>query len=249
MMSRFYLGLSGWSYKAVEGSFFPKSLRRDQHLHYLAQHFNSVEINASFYREQTPATYEKWKDTTPEGFVFAVKVSRAITHLKRMRSVQEDWSRFLKTTEPLAIKRGPFLLQFPPSFSGDDEDRTHMEKFLEFSRSERLRFAVEFRHRRCFETKMLDLLRRHQVALVAAHSSKYPAAPIFDVTPFLYFRFHGPRELFASNYSREDLKPWASLIVKCLREEKDVYVYFNNAVPVLAPANALVLRELVDARL
>lgn len=245
-MARVYIGTSGWVYKEWGKKFFPKDLSLTKHLSFLAEHFNSVEINASFYRLQPPHCYEKWRRSTPRDFRFAVKVSRFITHIKLMKAVRAPWKRFLKTTLSLKNKRGPYLCQFPWSFTGKEEEILRIERFLQaVKKNGRLRLAFEFRHEGCFSKKMLETLERHRAALVFANPSKYPTAPLITPADFVYFRLHGPRRMFASGYSDEELRPWAKLIKKYLKQGKDAYVYFNNDMH--APANAKVLQRMVGA--
>jgi len=245
-MAKIFIGTSGWVYKEWGKLFFPEDLPASKHLSYLASRFNSVEINGTFYSLQPLSAFEKWRRSTPKDFRFSVKVSRFITHIKRMKRVRIPWKRFLRTTVGLKAKRGPFLLQFPSSFTGKEEEVSRLEKFFsEAKRDGRLKFAVEFRHQNCFGEGMLKVVKKFKVALVFANSSKYPAAPWIAPASFVYFRLHGPARMFASSYSGEDLKLWALRVRKYLRQGKDAYVYFNNDMHANAANNALLLQSLL----
>jgi uncharacterized protein YecE (DUF72 family) len=247
--AKVYIGTSGWVYKDWGKKFFPKGLPASEHLPYLATQFNTVEVNASFYRLQPKANYERWRRLTPQPFRFAVKVSRYITHIKRMKAVGAAWNKFRRAAVPLKAKQGPFLFQFPSSFTGKEEEVRRIDGFLIRLRKKepRLRVAIEFRHARCFETPMLDVLKRHRVALVFPNSSKYPPAPWIAPADFVYFRLHGPKKLFSSSYDDTELKAQAKMMKKFRREGKDVYVYFNNDQNANAPENARTLQKLMGS--
>src|SRR5437762_8506627 len=163
-----------------------------------------------------------------------------------MKQVRLPWKRFLRTTVGLKAKRGPFLLQFPSSFTGKPEEMRRMEKFFsETKRDGRLKFAVEFRHANCFGEEMLKILKKFKVALVFANSSKYPAAPWVAPASFVYFRLHGPKRMFASSYSEDELKKWAARVREYARQGKDAYVHFNNDMHANAAKNAELLQFLL----
>lgn len=248
-MSRLFIGTSGWVYKEWGEKFFPKKLPASKHLSYLATQFNSVEVNGSFYHLLPPTGYERWRKTTPKDFRFAVKVSRFITHIKRMKNVRAPWRRFLRTTIPLKTKQGPYLFQFPGSFTGKPEEVDRIDRFLSALRKDGggLKLAFEFRHTGCFSPAMLDVLKKYKAALVFANSSQYPAAPFITPAPFVYFRLHGPKKMFGSSYSDRELKEWARRMRGFLKEGKDVYVYFNNDQHADAPANARTLQRFLKA--
>jgi len=246
MKGRIYVGTSGWAYKEWGKKFFPKDLPPARHLTYLAHHFPSVEINASFYRLQSKKAYASWHRATPASFRFAVKVSRFITHIKRIKAVRLAWKRFYRPTLELKSKRGPYLLQFPATFTGKPEEIERIDRFLLDSKKDgRFRFALEFRHENCFAEPMLEVIRKRRVALVFANSSKYPRAPWLAPAAFVYFRLHGPAKLFASGYSEEQLREWAKLAKSYQRQGKDVYIYFNNDMHTNAAKNAIALMKLL----
>lgn len=236
------IGTSGWNYGDWSGVFYREPLKSKEYLSYYARHFGTVEVNYSFYHLPRPETYLNWSGQTPEGFVFAVKASRAITHINRLKNVEDAWRKFLGNAEVLGRKLGPALLQFPPSFRGD---RALLAHFLDLTGQHKVRLAFEFRHASWFTGAVAGLLREKGAAMVTAQSSRYPQAPLEATAPFIYLRFHGPEQLFASSYSDEQLRAWAARIRDWLAAPLDVYVYFNNDFHGYALSNARTLAGLV----
>jgi uncharacterized protein YecE (DUF72 family) len=247
-MPKAFIGTSGWAYKEWGEKFFPKEVPRRDHLRYLASRFNTVEINSTFYRLQPEHNYLKWDDETPPGFQFAIKVSRFITHRKEPIDITEPWRRLAEPTDLLGPKCGPFLFQFPPSFRLNAVWLDWLDSVLPQIKKERpgLRIAMEFRHKEAFRDEALARLADHKVALVVANSSRFPTGPHAGWADFAYFRFHGPRDLFASDYSADELKPWAGRVQNELAAGKDIYAYFNNDFHAYAPGNAELLVDLLN---
>ncbi len=247
-----YVGTSGWSYN-WEG-FYPAGLRSRDYLPYYSGQFRTVEVNYSFYHLPRPSTYEKWRDETSDDFVFALKLSRFITHIKKLSGVKQALKKFLANAITLRTKLGPFLVQLPPGFRVDVE---RLARFLEQSERVRselsveapLRLAFEFRHRTWFDRPeaeaVLDTVKRYGAAVVFAHSGRYPYPDDEPVTAdFVYLRFHGPREMFASRYGTVGLERWRPRIKEWLGRGLDVYAYFNNDVEGYAVGDARALLEL-----
>lgn len=242
-MGELRVGTSGWVYADWRGRFYPETLKQKDYLYYYSRHFNSAEINASFYHLPERDTFAQWAESVPDDFVFAVKASRFITHVRRLKDVEEPWKRFLEHASALGHKLGPILIQLPPNYRCD---RPALEAFLQMAQeSGSHRLAFEFRHASWFDPPILDLLRRCRAAAVIADSSRYPQAPAVPTTHFVYLRFHGPAELFASRYTDQQLESWASKIRSWLEGGKTVYAYFNNDFHAYAVANAKRLVELV----
>ena len=241
-MSRAYIGTSGWNYREWRGSFFPDDLPTKQWLSFYASRFNSVEVNYSFYRLPSKEICESWYEQTPARFRFAIKASRYVTHIKRLRDSRESWDTFLKRVLILKQKLGPILLQFPENFRASEANLQTLDDFLRYAARSR-RLALEFRDSSCFGQEMLALLHKHRVALVISHSSRYPVPEITATTNFVYFRFHGPKAMFASSYSDAELRDWARIMKSFMRTRHDVYAYFNNDSGGHAPRNAQVLLQ------
>ena len=239
------IGTSGWTYADWRGRFYPEGLKQKDFLRHYSRHFSTTEINYSFYHLPKTTTYQNWVANVPEDFVFAVKASRFITHIKRLRGVAEEWRTFLERAAALDERLGPILLQFPPSL------KFRMDLLADFLRLSGemtdVRLAFEFRHASWFDPDVLEALRQFGAALVIAQSERYPQAPGVPTAPFVYLRFHGPGQLFASSYSKAELEPWAERIRRWLGEGRAVYTYFNNDFEGHAIANAKTLEKLVLA--
>jgi len=147
-IGKIFIGTSGWVYSHWEGIFYPENLPSRDKLKYFSQHFKTAEINYSFYHLPQPSTYQNWYKQTPKDFLFAVKTSRFITHIKRLKGVKKAWKHFLENALSLKEKLGPILFQFPPSFKATEESIKRLKNFLKLIRTNsRLRFALEFRHK------------------------------------------------------------------------------------------------------
>ncbi len=246
------IGTSGWHYAHWRDTFYPKEVVGYKELGFFSQHYNSVENNASFYRISKESTYQTWACMVPEGFAFSLKLNRFITHTHRLKVTDDTMERtryILATTQVLREKLGAFVIQLPASFKPDHE---RLDAFLGFMRAEieLLEFppdlAIEFRADPWFSKETYELLMRHNVALVTAQSSWYPEDR-HVTSSIAYFRFHGPKELFASGYSDEELVAWAKVIRSAAKKTERVYVYFNNDINGHALRNANTLKELLGA--
>jgi len=230
------IGISGWVYAPWRGVFYPSGLPQREEVSYAARRFRSIEINGTFYRLQRPEHFARWRDQTPDDFVFAVKGPRYITHTLRLRDVEAPLANFFASgVLRLGPKLGPMLWQFPPSMQFD---AARFESFLaSLPRDARraralacrhdahmdgddaagvdirepLRHAVEIRHESFRTPAFVELLRRHAVALVCADSVRWPQ--LMDLTAdFVYCRLHGSRQLYASGYGDEALDRWAKRV-------------------------------------
>jgi len=224
------IGCSGWNYASWKDAFYEGRPARLWLDHY-ARRFDTVEINNTFYRLPSRSAVEGWERTAPEGFCFAVKVSRYITHVKRLRDLGPGLARFRERIEPLR-KQGPFLWQLPPNFPRDDERLAAALGALPAGE----KHAFEFRHATWFADEVYALLRAHGVALVLTGDREVFTAP------WTYVRFHGGRRGRRGNYSESELREWAARIRAW---DADVYAYFNNDWEAFAVRNARRLKELL----
>lgn len=245
-MARLLVGTSGWTYPSWKGPFYPEDLPSQRYLAFYSGEFPTTEINYSFYHLPKPETYAKWASQVPNNFVFALKASRFITHVKRLVDVEKAWSTFVQNALALGSHLGPILLQFPPSFRCN---RSTLTDFLKSAQraapaSHPLRLAFEFRHGSWFGEEVYELLQQHDAALCIADSPRYPRHDRVT-TEFVYIRFHGRTELFASEYSERELTEEATRIRRYLRDGLDVYAYFNNDALGHAVQNAKTLTCLV----
>jgi len=248
-MKKLFIGTSGWVYGHWQGIFYPEDLPSKDKLKYFSQHFKTAEINYSFYHLPRPGTYQNWYLQTPEDFLFAVKASRFITHIKRLQGVKEAWDQFLENALNLKEKLGPILFQFPPFFKATSENIKRLKDFLKFIRENSCsnsykfaRYTIEFRHKSWCNEKIYNLLKKYNVAWVIADSPRYPKAEVVTAD-FVYIRLHGSKILFASKYTNEELRDLAKKIKGWLKTF-DVYCYFNNDAYGYAIENAKELLKL-----
>jgi uncharacterized protein YecE (DUF72 family) len=250
--AEFYIGTSGWHYTHWLGIFYPPEVKGYNELRFFSEHFTTVENNSSFYRISKESTYKTWDRMTPQAFKFSLKLNKLITHTHRLELTDEvmDKVRFiLMTTQTLEEKLGAIVIQLPPSFKLDVE---RLETFLTFFTSEMRALtyapdvAIEFRSAQWFTKEVYTLLKKYNVALVAAQSSRYPGAR--QVTADIgYVRLHGPEKLFASKYSTEQLEEWAAYLRTVAKKTKRIYIYFNNDFHGYALENAKELALLLES--
>jgi len=236
------IGCSGWSYDDWrDGAFYPPRLPPRDFLRHYAGRFDTVELNASFYRLPVRTTVERWARVVPDDFRFAVKVSRYLTHVVRLADTAEHLALLLERIEPLiaADKLGPLLWQLPPTFRRDD---ARLAAALDAMPTE-LRHAIEFRDASWFADPVLSLLEQHHVALVIGDRPEVHAFQRDELTTdFTYLRFHYGSRGRRGNYSPGELEEWAERIER-MRERAEVWAYFNNDWEAFAPANARVLSD------
>ena len=235
-MGQILVGCSGWQYADWREAFYPKGCPQRRWLEVYAQRFRTVEVNSTFYRLPKRDPVAHWVEQVPEGFVFTVKVSRYLTHVKRLTTVREGWPRLAERIEPLidAGRLGPLLWQLPPNFKRDDGRLTRALRELPREH----RHAFEFREASWFTDEVYDLLREHGVACVWPHDPRrrLPAPPLTG--DFGFVRFHWGERGWRGNYSDAEIREWASR-VRDHAAGKDAFVYFNNDWEAFAPRNAL----------
>ena len=238
-MSRFFCGTSGWNYNDWRSRFYPRDLPQSKWLSYYSQKFDTVEINNSFYRLPSEDTFKAWHDESSDGFTFAVKASRYLTHMKKLKDPQQPMDNVLSHSAGLGIKRGPILYQLPPYWHINLE---RLESFLRLLPSE-LRHVFEFRDDTWQCEEVWSLLSKYRIGYCIMDS---PGLPLHLKTTadFSYIRMHSGGEETSGNYRDEHLNIWAER-VNDLLERGDVYIYFNNDYRAFAVNNALTLKQLV----
>ena len=269
---RAWIGISGYNYRNWRGNFYPRDLAVREWLGFASRQFNSIELNGTFYSLKTPAVYRRWVEATPEGFIFAIKGSRFITHnLKLARAETALANFFASGILALGERTGPFLWQLPATY-GFNYQRT--EEFLRLlpqssvaaealalehnpgqvpqaevtaAASVPYRHALEPRHPSWFTPACYDLLARHGVALVSADTAgKFPQGDV-ATADFVYLRLHGSRQLYASRYEDHELAFWSERMAQWVpidqSRQRDAYVYFDNDAHGHAPHDALRLAE------
>ncbi len=271
-MGEIRIGISGWTYAGWRGDFYPKGLVHRRELEYAAGRLTSIEINGSFYSLQRPTSYARWRDVTPDDFVFAVKGGRFITHLKKLAGVETALANFFASgVLALGPKLGPFLWQLPEVLTYDadrlasffdllprtttraaelakgHDDKVGEDRALTMTEAEwPLRHALEFRSQTFVTPEAIALLREHDIGCVLADTAgRWPKVEE-STSDFRYVRLHGDKELYASGYSSDALDGWAA---RCLSwaGDQDVFVYFDNDAKGFAPHDAEALIRRISA--
>lgn len=233
------IGCSGWNYEDWRGGFYPQREPKRRWLELYARRFDTVEVNATFYRLPTRKATTAWAAQAPDGFTFAVKASRYLTHIRRLADAREGIALFYERLEPLidAGRLGPVLWQLPEQFHRDDK---RLGEWLEALPAGQ--HAIEFRHRSWFAKPVMDALRSRQVALTIGDHPRRPFQTTDATAPWRYVRFHYGARGRSGNYSRTELERWARRIA-AWRRSQQVWAYFNNDWRGYAPANARFLRS------
>jgi len=238
-MSQLRIGCSGWTYKDWKGPFYPPATRDAGRLAYYATRFDTAEINASFYRLPSESMVEGWARRAPAGFTFAWKVSRFITHNKKLNDCADSVSLVYGRMAPLAEKLGPALVQLPPMLRRNDD---RLARFLDLLPPGR--HTVEFRHPSWYAPEVFAILGRHDAALCISDHHSAPSP--WEVTAsWVYVRGHGPGGRYHGRYPGDALAAWAASIADWRARGLDVYAYFDNDIKSAAPFDAEALQRLV----
>jgi uncharacterized protein YecE (DUF72 family) len=238
-----FIGTSGWQYESWRGVLYPPDLPQRLWLEHYAKCFQVVEVNNTFYRLPEARTFEGWRRRTPEDFVFALKLSRYLTHIKRLNEPAEAIARFFERAAPLGSKTGPLLLQLPPNM---ERDLPRLVVALDcFPRN--VRIAVEFRHTSWFTDEVRELLEERNVALCLADRRSRLLAPPWRTADWGYVRMHEGRAAPRPSYGDAALAGWAKRIARLWDDEADVYVFFNNDPHGCAVRNAVSFTKAVAA--
>jgi uncharacterized protein YecE (DUF72 family) len=244
-----HIGCSGWHYKNWKGLIYPEELPTTAWLRAYTQRFSTVELNNSFYRLPSEATFAAWRRQVPRGFLFAVKASRFLTHIKRLREPDEPLTRLFTHARPLGPTLGPVLYQIPPRWIPDPD---RLEAFLGAlpecltPRSrQRVQHVLEMRDPRGYEPWVIELLKTYNVTL-CEHDMPGSESPLVAVGPIIYVRFHGFGVKYGGSYPDEVLEEWAAWLRRGLASGRDAYVYFNNDINGYAVHDAERLRLLLD---
>jgi uncharacterized protein YecE (DUF72 family) len=235
------VGCSGWQYKHWRGGFYPASLPQSQWFEHYAAVFDTVEINNSFYRLPERATFASWAHRAPAGFEFAVKASRFLTHMKKLKDPEEPIARLFSRLRGLGSRLGPVLYQLPPGWKVDRERFRHFVEALPRG----ARHVVEFRDPTWYDEGIREVLARRRVAM-CLHDMPGSATGRDAGGPFVYVRFHGATSKYGGAYSLPRLRSWAEWLNTRRDEGCDVYAYFNNDVGGHAPRDAVALRRLME---
>ena len=239
-----HIGTSGWSYKHWAEIFYPADIKPAGYLEYYASKFSCVELNSSFYHLPQISTVSGWTERTPPDFRFCAKLSRYITHQLRLIHCEEALLKYFSVMEGMRSKLGPVLVQLHP---GLKFNRSLADDFMTLltKHYHHYRFALEVRNRSWITDDAFELLSRHRIAFVIADSGKrYPYHEAVT-TDFVYLRFHGHEQLYASDYADEELTQYTDKIASWLDNEKEVWVFFNNDYHGFAVKNAAKLQQII----
>jgi uncharacterized protein YecE (DUF72 family) len=239
-VSRIHVGCSGWVYKHWRGIFYPEGLPQKRWFERYTEDFDTVEINASFYRLPLASTFEGWREKAPPGFHYAVKVNRFITHMKKLFDCRGEVDRFIELARPLGDKLGPLLYQLPPSLHKKLE---RLDTFLGWLPKD-LEQVVEFRHKSWYDEDVLALLDSHGVGFVS-HDLKGLQSPRWASGRTAYVRFHGSGGKYWGRYSDEALTEWTDWCVEQASLGRSVWCYFNNDIHGHAIEDARTLKSMV----
>ena len=221
MAQKIHVGTSGWAYDHWSEVFYPKDCPKSKWLDFYTKHFSTVELNASFYRLPKPQTFEGWSKKTPDNFLWAVKASRYITHIRRIRDVQEPLERFFSSADCLREKLGPILFQLPPNLVFDEAVLSNFCKSLPGDHL----YTLEVRHPSWAQPRVFEILGQYNISLcISDTAGRYPLIEQLTAS-FIYIRLHGSRSLYASEYTEEELRAYAA---KIKGWSKDTYLYFDN---------------------
>jgi uncharacterized protein YecE (DUF72 family) len=237
------VGCSGWNYQHWRERVYPRGVRPSRWLAHYAQMFDTVEVNSTFYRLASPTAVAAWVEQTPEDFVFALKASRFLTHMKRLTDMDRGVKRFYARIEALTAspKLGPIVWQLPENFHRDDDRLAGA-----LIRLPPGRHCFEFRHRSWFVPEVYELLRKHQVALVIGDHPSRPFQTYEMTTDWTFVRLHHGARGRRGNYSDSELDTWARRFSQW-RRRLEVFTYFNNDWEGFAVQNAKRMKRLLGA--
>jgi uncharacterized protein YecE (DUF72 family) len=233
-----FVGTSGWHYAHWKGPFYPERLPSTHFLSFYAQHFDTVELNSTFYRLPPPAAPAQWKKEAPAGFCFAAKGSRYLTHMKKLRDAEPGVEKFFERIRGLGNKLGPIVFQLPPQWPVNQE---RLDSFLRIL-PRRRKYAFEFRNASWNTAAIYRLLEKRNAALCIFHLDGVQS-PIEATADFTYVRLHGPGGKYQGSYDDRTLRLWAKRIEKWQLAAS--YIYFDNDQAGYAPQNAQRLRQIL----
>lgn len=248
-MKKYFIGTSGWNYEHWIRRFYPKKLQQKKWLEFYSQHFNTVEINMTFYRWPKESFFKSWYKRTPKDFKFTLKATRLITHIKKLKNVKKLVKDFYKLTSLLKEKLACILWQLPPSFKPNEKNIKKLENFLKLL-NKKYKNVIEFRNERWWQPEIYKLLKKYKVCFCIVSGIEMPK-DIIVTANFAYFRFHGDN--YSSCYTEKQMQDYAKKMKKLAnRKSKDkikkIYAYFNNDSNAYAIKNAKQLKEFLKVK-
>ena len=227
MKSHIHIGTSGWSYKHWKGIFYPPKLKATEWIRFYSDHFQCTEINGSFYKLPTEETVIEWTRKVSNNFLFCPKMSRFLTHMKKLNEPEEPLQRFFGIFEPMKRMMGPVLLQLPEILKFNYDKAEHLYHFMK-SKYKEYDFVMEVRHPSWLQEESLTLMTKYEIGLVISQSGeRFPYSEMITAKN-IYIRFHGPHALYASSYSDEMLKEFAKKFKRWEKEGHVMWAFFNN---------------------
>ncbi|MFZ7127598.1 MAG: DUF72 domain-containing protein [Desulfobacterales bacterium] len=240
-MARLNIGTSGWHYDHWRGVFYPDRLDPSELLSHYCRYFKTVEVNNTFYRLPSESALSDWREAVPRDFLFSIKASRFMTHLKKLKDFQKPLETFLERIDILEGCLGPVLFQLPPRWKFNSE---RLRSFAE-GLPDGYRFAFEFRDATWYDSGAFDILRERGLAL-CLHDMAGSVSPHEATADFIYVRLHGPQR-YGGRYDRREMSGWANAFSAWMREGKDIFCYFNNDDQGNAVRDALEMKRLLNA--
>jgi uncharacterized protein YecE (DUF72 family) len=238
-----HIGTSGWHYDHWKGAFYPEALPRNNYLEYYADIFHTLEINNSFYQMPQEKTLVQWRNSVPKNFIFSLKASRYITHIKKLKDGRQILPPFIKKVEILGDRMGPILFQLPPQW------RFNLDRLTSFLKAlpSEFRYAFEFRDSSWFNPRTYDVLAQYGAAFCIYHVASR-STPKELTADFVYVRFHGPKSASQGKYDSSVLSEWAENFIAWSSDGKEVFCYFDNDEFGFAAQDASELQQIVDIR-
>lgn len=237
-----HIGTSGWSYKHWAELYYPGGLKPTEYLSYYSRQFHTAEINTSFYHLLKETTVKNWIQQVPDDFLFCPKMSRYLSHMKKLHDAQEPVDRFCSVFDEIKKHLGPILVQLPASVHFHPELTEEFYKILKTKPD--YRFAMEVRHDSWFADESIELMKKFGICLVLAHSNDFPYLEVVTAKN-IYVRFHGPTSLYSSSYDDNFLFDYAQKFKHWKSEGHTIWAYFNNDVNGYAFLNAQKIIEMV----
>jgi uncharacterized protein YecE (DUF72 family) len=245
MKRRIHIGTSGWSYKHWKEIFYPVKLKATEWIVFYSNHFNATEINGSFYRLPTQDTVLTWMEKVPPDFLFCPKMSRFLTHMKKLVDPEEPLERFFGIFEPMQKMMGPVLVQLPAKLKFNYDKAEHFYHLLK-TKYRQYEFVMEVRHDNWLTDDSLTLMTKYDIGLVISQSGNHFPYLEMITAKNIYVRFHGPEALCSSSYSDEMLKAFARKFKKWEKEGHEIWAFFNNDIHGYAIGDAKRLRQMVE---
>lgn len=239
MAPQINIGTSGWNYIHWKDNFYHSNCPKSKWLEFYARNFMTVELNTTFYGLPKPKTFENWRLRTPEKFLWAVKANRYITHIKKLKAADDALARFFNAAGLLKEKLGPILFQIPPNLVFDDD---LLDGFCQCLKTYEYLYALEVRHPSWIEDRVINRLKNYNIAFcISDTAGRYPYREVITAD-FTYIRLHGSKELYASDYTEEELQTWAQ---KIRGWNTNTFLYFDNDYNGYAPKNVMRLKEIL----